>query len=79
VRTLLHLHSTSDGLFWELENLDGVESHVEDPLYSSPETPRLLERRDKFLKVSVARTDFDRLVERRVGDGGRGWGRFGGE
>jgi len=71
VRTLLHLHSTSDDLFWELENLDGVESHVEDPLYSSPETPRLLERRDKFLKVSVARTDFDRLVERRVGTGER--------
>jgi 5-methyltetrahydropteroyltriglutamate--homocysteine methyltransferase len=69
VKTLLHLHQTSDGLFWELENLDGVESHVEDPLYSSPETPRLLERRDKFLKVSITRTDFDRLVERRVGTG----------
>lgn len=71
VKTLLHLHNTSDGLFWELENLDAVESHVGDPLYSSPETPRLLERKDKVLKASVARTDFDRLLEERAGSGER--------
>lgn len=67
VKTLLHLHNTSDGLFWELENLDAVESHVGDPLYSSPETPLLLERKDKVLKASIARTDFDKLLEERVG------------
>ncbi len=70
-KTALHLHNTSDGLFWELENLDVVESHVGDLLYSSPETSRLLERRDKVLKASIARTDFDRLVEERVGAGER--------
>ncbi len=69
VRTSLHLHRTSDGLFWELQNLEVVESHVDDPLYSSPDTLRLLERKDKFLKVSVARTDFDLLVEGKVGTG----------
>ncbi|MEM1981901.1 MAG: hypothetical protein QXF20_02140 [Candidatus Hadarchaeales archaeon] len=71
VKTLLHLHNTSDGLFWELENLNAVESHVGDPLYSSPETLRLLEKRDKVLKVSIAKTDFDGLLIQKVGTGER--------
>jgi 5-methyltetrahydropteroyltriglutamate--homocysteine methyltransferase len=60
--TCLHLHNTSDELFWVVESLDVVESHVDDPLYQMDETKRRLEREDKVLKASVCVTDFDRLI-----------------
>jgi len=64
--TCLHLHSTVDELFWEVESLNVVESHVEDPLYQSERTKRSLESRDKFLKASIGVSDFDRLIRGQV-------------
>ena len=70
VETSMHLHDTSDDLFWDVEHLGIVESHVEDPLYSQETTKRRLEETDKRLKASIAITLFDRLIEahlRRLG------------
>lgn len=72
VETIMHLHDTSDGLFWEAESLGVVESHVDDPLYEQESTRERLEETDKRLKASLAVTIFDRLVEaklRREGSG----------
>lgn len=66
IDTILHLHNTSDQLFWEPKNLKVVESHVDDPLYRSEKTKELLEHKDKFLKVSVCITDFQTLIERKL-------------
>jgi 5-methyltetrahydropteroyltriglutamate--homocysteine methyltransferase len=61
-RTCLHLHNTSNALFWEVRSLDILESHADDSLYHSDKTKKLLEEKDKFLKASVGITDFDRLI-----------------
>jgi 5-methyltetrahydropteroyltriglutamate--homocysteine methyltransferase len=66
VQTCIHLHSTSNELFWQVKPLDIVESHVGDPLYSSSRTGSLLEREDKFLKASISITDFDVLIRNRI-------------
>ena len=66
VLTCLHLHSTTDGLFWHVRALDMVESHVGDTLYESAQTARLLEEHDKLLRASICKTDFDALVRARV-------------
>ena len=63
IRTVLHLHSTSDLLYFDVKSLEVIESHVDDPLYTSPSFKKLIEGRDKFLKASICRTDFDKLVE----------------
>ena len=34
----LHLHNTSDELFWETKSLDVIESHVDDPFYQAKRT-----------------------------------------
>ena len=60
--TCLHLHNTSDELFWAIEPLQVVESHVDDPLYKMDETKKRLEQENKVLKASVCVTDFDRLI-----------------
>ena len=70
----IHLHSTSDPLFWEVEGLGLVSSHVGDPLYFQGSTRRRLEERDMGLVAPVAVTQFDSLVEayyrgRGVGEG----------
>jgi 5-methyltetrahydropteroyltriglutamate--homocysteine methyltransferase len=62
VRTALHLHSSSDGLFWGVKGLDVLESHVGDPLYQLKQTKELLEKEDKVLKASVCVADFDQLI-----------------
>jgi 5-methyltetrahydropteroyltriglutamate--homocysteine methyltransferase len=62
----LHLHNTSDELFWEVDGLDIVESHVDDPLYQVKKTKQRLESADKFLKASLAVTDFDQLIQKNV-------------
>lgn len=66
VVTVIHLHSTSNELFWDVEALDVVESHVDDHLYKSKRTRRLLEEKDKFLKASVCRASFDSLIMTRL-------------
>jgi len=66
VQTCLHLHNTADRLFWEVESLNLIESHVDDPLYLMKRTKEPLESTDKFLKASVCITDFDRLIRNRI-------------
>ncbi len=65
-KTIMHLHSTTDELFWEIDSLDIVESHVGDYLYQTDRTKRLLEARDKFLKASISISEFDTLIRERI-------------
>ena len=58
----IHLHCTSDSLFWDVKSLGIVESHIDDPLYKMNTTKRHLEEQDKMLKASIALTDFDQLI-----------------
>jgi len=66
VQTCLHLHSTSDELFWEVKALNIVESHVNDSFYQAKRTKERLESTDKFLKASIAVTDFDQLIRNNI-------------
>jgi 5-methyltetrahydropteroyltriglutamate--homocysteine methyltransferase len=66
VQTCLHLHSTVDRLFWEVESLNIIESHVNDLFYHPKRTRELLESTDKLLKASICITDFDRLIRNRI-------------
>jgi 5-methyltetrahydropteroyltriglutamate--homocysteine methyltransferase len=61
--TSMHLHDTSDDIFWDVNGLQLAESHVGDPLYSLDSTKRRLEETGKRLKASIARTLFDTLIE----------------
>ena len=65
-KTILHLHNTSDDLFWDLKNLDVIESHVDDPIYKTERTKQLLNDCDKFLKAPIAVTRFDDLIARKI-------------
>jgi 5-methyltetrahydropteroyltriglutamate--homocysteine methyltransferase len=65
-QTMIHLHSTANPLFWDIQSLDVIESHVDDPLIKMKKTGELLESRDKFLKASVAVNDFDTLIKKRI-------------
>lgn len=62
----LHLHSTADELFWEVDALDLIESHVDDPIYKMKKTLGQLKSTDKFLKVSICKADFDELIKSRI-------------
>jgi len=61
-KTIIHLHNTADELFWEVEPLNIVESHIGDPVYEMKKTKERLEATDKFLKASVSITNFDKLI-----------------
>ena len=65
-QSMIHLHSTANPLFWDIESLDAIESHVDDPLIKMKKTCELLESRDKFLKASLALNDFDALIKERI-------------
>ncbi len=65
-QTLLHLHNTSDELFWETKSLNVIDSHIDDPIYQTKKTKKRLELTDKFLKASVSIADFDTLIKRRI-------------
>jgi 5-methyltetrahydropteroyltriglutamate--homocysteine methyltransferase len=65
-QTCLHLHNTSNELFWQIKPLNIIESHVNDPFYQSKRTKQQLEATDKFLKTSIAITDFDQLIRNRI-------------
>lgn len=66
IQTCIHLHNTADELFWEVESLNIIESHVDDPIYQIGKTKELLESTDKFLKASICITDFDRLIRESI-------------
>jgi 5-methyltetrahydropteroyltriglutamate--homocysteine methyltransferase len=65
-QTLMHLHSTVDELFWDIDSLEIIESHVDDPLQQTKKTKETLESKDKFLKVSIAVSEFDSLIRKRI-------------
>ena len=71
VQTGIHLHSTNDGLFWDVKGLDVMETHVADPFYESVETRKNLQKTDKFAKASIAVTDFDHLIRNQIAEEGR--------
>lgn len=65
-QAMIHLHSTSNALFWDADSLDVIDSHVDDPLVRMKTTKELLESRDKFLKASITSNDFDRLIKEKI-------------
>ena len=66
-KTSMHLHSTSNGIFWDAPCLDIVESHVDDHLYTSGSTRKMLEEKDMFLKASLCKTNPDVLIAASLG------------
>lgn len=67
VDTCIHLHRTSDDLFWSVKSLRIVESHIDDSLYQMQNTMQHLQREDKLLNATIAITDFDRLIREKLG------------
>jgi 5-methyltetrahydropteroyltriglutamate--homocysteine methyltransferase len=65
-RGCLHLHNTADDLFWGVDSLDVIESHMDNPIYEMKKTEEQLESADKFLKASLCIMNFDRLIENRI-------------
>jgi 5-methyltetrahydropteroyltriglutamate--homocysteine methyltransferase len=65
-QSCIHLHSTSDELFWEVQSLSVIESHLHDSFYQAKRTKEKLESTDKFLKASIATTDFDQLIRDKI-------------
>jgi len=65
-QTCLHLHNTSDELFWQTKSLNIIESHVNDPFYQAKRTKEQLEATDKSLKASIAITDYDQLIRNQI-------------
>ncbi len=77
--TVLHLHKTTDELFWNLENVQVIESHVDDPLYSSERTRKMLEKTGKTVRASIAKTNFDELIGERKRSEGKSFEEVAGE
>ncbi|MFQ6085933.1 MAG: hypothetical protein ACE5OY_06700 [Candidatus Bathyarchaeia archaeon] len=65
--TGIHIHCTTDELFWKARWLNVIETEAEDPLLVKGGTRKMLEREDKFLRASICITNFDRLIEKKVG------------
>ncbi len=65
-QTCLHLHNTSDELFWQIKSLNIIESHVNDPFYQAKRTKQQLDATDKSIKASIAITDFDQLIRNNI-------------
>ncbi len=59
----MHLHNTSENLFWEVEHLGVLASHVGDPLYTQESTKKMLEETDKHLWAAIGITQYDTLIE----------------
>jgi 5-methyltetrahydropteroyltriglutamate--homocysteine methyltransferase len=66
VETYLHLHSSSDELFWNAEKLKIIDFPVNDPIYQAKTVKRKFESMDKFLKASICITEFDALIKRKL-------------
>ena len=65
-QSMIHLHSTTNELFWDVESLEIIDSHVDDPLQETKKTRELVESSDKFLKASITYNDFDKLILHRI-------------
>jgi 5-methyltetrahydropteroyltriglutamate--homocysteine methyltransferase len=65
-QTMIHLHSTTNELFWDTPSLQVIDSHVDDPLQKMKKTRQLLESKDKFLKASITVNDFDKLIKAKL-------------
>jgi methionine synthase II (cobalamin-independent) len=65
-QTILHLHNTTDELFWQIKSLNIIESHVQDPFYQAERTKKQLEATDKCLKASIAVTDYEQLIRKHI-------------
>lgn len=65
-QTMIHLHSTTNELFWDINHLNIIDSHVDDPIQEMKKTRTLLESRDKFLKASITINDFDKLIKNKI-------------
>lgn len=63
IDTSIHLHDTSENLFWDVENLDLIGSHVGDPLYSQESVKKKLAETDKRLWAPACVTQYDTLIE----------------
>jgi 5-methyltetrahydropteroyltriglutamate--homocysteine methyltransferase len=63
VDTSMHLHDTSENLFWDAEHLDIIASHVGDPLYTQESVRKRLDETDKRLWAAIGITQFDTLIE----------------
>ena len=64
--TSIHLHDTSENLFWDIEHLDMVSSHVGDLFYDSESTKKRLEETDKTLWAPISVTQYDTLIEAKL-------------
>ncbi len=64
----IHLHNTTDELFWNVGSIDIVESHLNDVLYRSERTKQYLEEKDKLLKACTCLSDFDELIREKIQD-----------
>jgi len=65
-QSMIHLHSTSNPIFWDIPSLDVIDSHVDDPIHQMQKTRKLLESKDKFLKASMTVNDFDKLIRQKI-------------
>jgi len=68
IETCMHLHDTTNNLFWDIKALRIIESHVNDPIYYSEKTKKYLSTTDKFLKASISITRFDNLIRNYILD-----------
>ena len=64
VTCAMHLHSTSNKIFWELSRLEVIEAEADDPIFRSEKTRSLLEKYGKRLKASICSTNLNTLAER---------------
>ncbi len=60
----MHLHNTSNRVFWDLNRLDVIEAEADDYIFRSEKTRSLLERYGKRLKASICSTHLDKLAEK---------------
>jgi len=66
VRTILHLHNTSDEIFWQVKSLDVIEAPVDNAIYQMKRTKQLLDSTDKALMASLCTNDFDKLIQQKI-------------
>jgi len=66
IRTCMHLHSTTEKLFWQTKNLKTIESHVDDPIYKKQETKQLLKQNEKQIVATICHTQYDQLIKTKI-------------